>query len=121
DFISRFFVEKEGQPLSVAPFHPVMCDTLDRVYRGEIKRLIINIPPGYGKTELAVINFIAHGFAINPRSRFIHASYAEPLALDNSTKVKDILNLAGYQSHWPVKMRMETNAKGLWRTTAGGH
>lgn len=105
----------------MAPFHPVMCDTLDRVYRGEIKRLIINIPPGYGKTELAVINFIAHGFAINPRSRFIHASYAEPLALDNSTKVKDIINLDGYQAHWSVKMRLDQNAKGLWRTTAGGH
>lgn len=120
-FTRRFFVEKEGQPLSVAPFHPVMCETLDRVYRGEIKRLIINIPPGYGKTELAVINFIAHGFAINSRARFIHASYAEPLALDNSTKVKDIINLDGYQAHWPVTMRSDQNAKGLWRTTDGGH
>jgi predicted phage terminase large subunit-like protein len=120
-FTTRFFLEKEVQPFSVAPFHPVMCGTLDRVFAGEITRLIICIPPGYGKTEMAVINFIAHGFAINPRSRFIHASYAEPLALDNSTKVKDVLNLPGYQGHWPVQMRADTNAKGLWRTTAGGH
>lgn len=120
-FTQRFFVEKEGQPFSIAPFHPVICDTLDKVYAGKIKRLIINIPPGYGKTELAVINFIAHGFAINPRARFIHASYAEPLALDNSTKVKDIISLPGYQAHWPVKMRIDQNAKGLWRTTDGGH
>ncbi|WP_415722988.1 phage terminase large subunit [Pseudaminobacter sp. NGMCC 1.201702] len=120
-FTKKFFLEKEGQPFSVAPFHPVMCGTLDRVFTGEIKRLIINIPPGYGKTELAVINFIARGFAINPRSRFIHASYAEPLALDNSTKVKDVISLPGYQGHWPVTMRPDQNAKGLWRTTAGGH
>lgn len=120
-FVQRFFAEKEGTPLSVAPFHPVMCETLDKVYRGEIDRLIINIPPGYGKTELAVINFIAHGFAINPRSRFIHASYAQALALDNSSKAKDIINLEGFQSRWPVQMRQDTNAKGLWRTTAGGH
>ena len=121
NFTTKFFLEKEGQPFSVAPFHPVMCDTLDRVFSGEIKRLIINIPPGYGKTELSVINFIARGFAINPRSRFIHASYGEPLALDNSTKVKDVINLPGYQAHWPVTMRPDQNAKGLWRTTAGGH
>lgn len=120
-FTEKFFLEKEGRRLSVAPFHPVMCDTLDRVFRGEIKRLIINIPPGYGKTELAVINFIAHGFAINPRARFIHASYAQTLALDNSSKAKDIIRLEGYQAHWPVEMRADTNAKGLWRTTAGGH
>ena len=121
DFTRKFFLEKEGQPFTDAPFHPVICGTLDRVFAGEIKRLIINIPPGYGKTELAVINFIAHGFAINARSRFIHASYAEPLALDNSTKVKDIISLDGYQAHWPVKMRADQNAKGLWRTTDGGH
>lgn len=120
-FTRRFFLEKEGQALSVAPFHPVLCDTIDKVFAGEIPRLIINIPPGYGKTELAVINMIAHGFAINPRSRFIHASYAQALALDNSSKAKDIINLEGYQAHWPVHMRMDTNAKGLWRTTAGGH
>jgi phage uncharacterized protein (putative large terminase), C-terminal domain len=120
-FTKKFFREKEGQPFSIAPFHPVVCDTLDQVFTGHIKRLIINIPPGYGKTELAVVNFIARGFAINPRSRFIHASYAEPLALDNSTKVKDVISLPGYQAHWQVTMRPDQNAKGLWRTTAGGH
>jgi predicted phage terminase large subunit-like protein len=120
-FTQRFFLEKEGQPFATAPFHGVMCETLDRVLNGEIKRLIINIPPGYGKTELAVINFIAHGFAINPRSRFIHASYAQALALDNSSKVKDIISLDGYQAHWPITMRADTNAKGLWKTTQGGH
>jgi len=72
-------------------------------------------------TELAVINFIARGFALNPRSRFIHASYAQALALDNSSKAKDIINLEGFQAYWPVQMRIDTNAKGLWRTTAGGH
>ncbi|GHC79463.1 phage terminase large subunit [Limoniibacter endophyticus] len=114
-------MEKEGQAFSVAPFHGVICNTLDRVFSGEIKRLIINVPPGYGKTELAVINFIARGFAINPRSRFIHASYAQTLALDNSSKAKDVINLPGYQAHWPVSMRSDTDAKGLWRTTDGGH
>lgn len=120
-FTVKFFKEKEGQPFSVAEFHRLICNVLDQVFRGDIKRLIINIPPGYGKTELAVVNFIARGFAINPRARFIHASYAEPLALDNSTKVKDVISLPGYQTHWPVQMRPDQNAKGLWRTTAGGH
>jgi len=121
DFTRKFFREKEGQPFSVAPFHRVTCTALDQVFLGEIKRLIINIPPGYGKTELAVVNFIARGFAINPRARFIHASYAQALALDNSSKVKDVIGLDGYQAHWPVRMRLDTNAKGLWRTTDGGH
>ncbi|MDE0880875.1 MAG: hypothetical protein OSB00_19795, partial [Sphingomonas bacterium] len=63
DFTRKFFVEKEGQPFSVAAFHQVICDALDQVFNGRIRRLIINVPPGYGKTELAVVNFIARGFA----------------------------------------------------------
>ncbi len=120
-FTAKFFMEKEGQPFQFAAFHELICRTLDAVFRGEITRLIINMPPGYGKTELAVINFIARGFAINPMARFIHASYANTLALDNSSKAKDLINLDGYQAHWPIRMRTETNAKGLWRTTEGGH
>lgn len=120
-FTTTFFEEAQGQPFSIAPFHEVMCDTLDKVFSGEIKRLIINIPPGYGKTELAVVNFMARGLAINPGARFIHASYSQQLALDNSAKVRDLLNMEGYQSLWPVTLKADTAAKGLWRTTEGGH
>lgn len=120
-FTETFFEEAQGQRLSLAPFHPVMCDTLDAVFSGGIKRLIINMPPGYGKTELAVVNFIARGFAINPGSRFIHASYSQQLALDNSAKVRDLINLEGYQDLWKVALKADTAAKGLWRTTEGGH
>lgn len=119
-FMQHFFEEKEGSPFLVAPYHPVMCETLDRVYTGEIKRLIITIPPGYFKTETAVINFIAHGLALNPRARFIHASYADVLALDNSAKVKDLIALEGFQALWPITLRADTKAKGLWRTYEGG-
>lgn len=98
-----------------------MCNALDRVYSGEIRRLIVNVPPGYSKTELAVVNFMARGFAINPGARFIHASYAQALALDNSSKARDVIALEGYQRHWPVTLKADTAAKGLWRTTDGGH
>lgn len=119
-FTQEMFYAKEGMEFLVAQFHRVLCDTLDKVLEGEIKRLVINVPPGYGKTELAVINFIARGFALNPKSRFIHASYAEPLALDNSSKVKDTLSLEEFQKYWPIQLRKDTTAKGLWRTTEGG-
>lgn len=120
-FTERFFEEAQGQSFSVGPHHALMCETFDKVYRGEIRRLIVNVPPGYSKTELGVINFMAHGFAINPQARFIHASYAQTLALDNSAKARDVINLAGYQKLWPVTLKADTSAKGLWRTTQGGH
>ena len=121
EFTRHFFAAAQGQTFSVGPHHEVMCGTLDAVFRGEIKRLIINVPPGYSKTSLAVVNFIARGLAINPASRFIHASYAQSLALDNSSLVRELINLEAYQAHWPIALKADTNAKGLWRTMEGGH
>ncbi|WP_234908353.1 phage terminase large subunit [Rhizobium rhizogenes] len=120
-FVTKFFEEAQGQAFSIGPHHRLMCETFDKVYHGEIRRLIVNVPPGYSKTELGVINFMAHGFAINPAARFIHASYAQTLALDNSAKARDVINLDGYQQLWPVTLKADSSAKGLWRTTDGGH
>lgn len=119
-FVSKFFREKEAADLIVGPHHRVIADTLDRVLRGEIKRLIINIPPGYSKTEFAVVHFIAHGLALNPKARFIHASFNGPLALFNSNSVKDVMALEGYQAIWPIQVRDDVAAKELWRTVEGG-
>lgn len=120
-FTQYFFEVVQGSRFLVGPHHKVMCDALDRVYRGECMRLIICIPPGYSKTELAVINFIAHGFAINPGARFIHASYADTLALDNSSKAREIINLPEFQANWSLTLKADTSAKGLWRTDMEGH
>ena len=120
-FTQHFFEVVQGSPFLVGLHHTTICDTLDRVFRGEIMRLIINLPPGYSKTEVAVINFIAHGFAINPGARFIHASYAQELALDNSSKAREIINLPEFQAKWPLALKADTSAKGLWRTDKEGH
>lgn len=119
-FTQKFFEAKEGKPFLVGPHHVVMCNTLDRVFNGEISRLIICVPPGYSKTEVAVVNFIAHGLAINPKARFLHASYSDELALYNSTQVKDMIQLEEYQELWPITYKDDMKAKGLWRTSEGG-
>ena len=84
-FFTRYFFKKRyGNKFMVNSHHEKIAETLHKVVSGEIKRLIINMPPRYGKTEEAVINFIAYGLAINPASKFIHLSYSDDLVLDNS-------------------------------------
>lgn len=102
------------------PHHAVMGDTLDRVLRGEISRLLITLPPGYTKTEIAVVNFIAKGFQVNPAARFIHATFSDDLARENSDKAKTLIELPEYQQLCPVHIRSDSRAKDRWRTTAGG-
>lgn len=119
-FVRYFFKERDAIKFIVNPHHRVVIDTLLKVITGEITRLVINVPPGYTKTELAVIFFISYGFAINPSSRFMHLSYSDDLALLNSQFVKDIVQSEEYQELWPVGIREDTNAKKRWHTSYGG-
>lgn len=97
-----------------------MANVLDRVLSGEISRLLITVPPGYTKTELSVVNFIAKGFFENPASRFIHATFSDDLARENSDKIKGLINLEGYQGLCSVDIRQDSKAKDRWKTEQGG-
>ena len=87
---------------------------------GEIQNLVINIPPRYGKTELAVICWIAQRLACNPKAKFIHLSYSDDLALDNSAKAREIIGSDWYQELWPLQLKDDADSKKKWYTTEGG-
>ena len=59
-FFTRYiFKENHRRNFNIAPHFVKIANALQDVVDGKTKRLIINIPPRYGKTELAVKNFIA--------------------------------------------------------------
>ena len=109
-----------------APFHDnwhqqAICDALERVVIGETKRLIINVPPRSGKTEIAVKNFIAWSMGIYPDSEFIHASYSKRLAAANTYDIRAIMQHERYLELFPkVKLQEDSRAKDEFRTTVGG-
>lgn len=119
-FARYFFKQRMGSKMIVAPHHKVIQNTLDRVVSGEITRLIINVPPGYTKTELATINMIGRGLALNNRARFMHLSYSHNLALLNSSTARGMVKSAAYQSMWPMELRDDADSKAMWWTEYGG-
>lgn len=119
-FARYFFKQRQGSKMIVAPHHKVIQRTLDRVVDGEISRLIINVPPGYTKTELATINMIGRGLALNNRARFMHLSYSHNLALLNSSTARGIVKTQDYQSMWPMALRDDADSKAMWWTEHGG-
>lgn len=121
-FFTRYhFKGIYGRSFVVGEHHDIISKALDRVFRGECKRLIINVAPRYGKTELAVKNFIAKGLGVNPKAKFIHLSYSDSLALDNSEGVKDIIKSDRYKELYPeVQIKKGTDSKQKWYTTEGG-
>lgn len=118
NFTRYFFKHNQNRKFVVGNHHIKIAEALNRVLRGETKRLMLNIGPRYGKTELAVKNIIAMGFGLNPRAKFIHLSYSDALALDNSDGVRDIMDLQEYQQLFNVKVANRSKKK--WYTTEGG-
>lgn len=119
NFTRYFFKKRFKRKFVVGQHHVTICDVLDRVLKGELTRVIINIAPRYGKTELVSKNFIAMGFALNPRAKFIHLSYSDDLARDNSRDVQEIMRTEEYQKLFPGTMPTTTGTK-KWNTQAGG-
>ncbi len=119
EFSRLMFLRRRGYKWQRARHHPLICDALMRVFRGECKRLVINVPPRYSKTELAVVNFIAWSLGKVPDAEFIHASYSGTLAANNSAAVKALVEHEGFREIFPG-CDLATDARAHWTTTAGG-
>ena len=119
NFTRYFFKQKFKRKFVVGKHHIAIAKALDRVLSGECTRLIINIAPRYGKTELAVKNFIAMGLAINPKAKFIHLSYSDDLARDNSRGIQEIVREESYRRLFPGTKPTSVNTR-KWFTTEGG-
>lgn len=121
NYTKYFFKARFGRKFVVNDHHVKICQALDDVIDGKIKKLIINIAPRYSKTELVVKSFISYGLAINPASKFLHLSYSDDLANDNSEEVRDIVKSEEYKQIFPyVGIKKTSDAKKKWYTTNGG-
>lgn len=121
-FFARYmFRERRGYKWLHNWHHRLICDALMRVYRGETTRLIINIPPRYSKTELAVVNFMAWCLGHAPDSEFIYTSYSGRLASNYSYETRGLIQHPAYARVFPdLALMQNSSAKDEWRTSAGG-
>ncbi|MFA6700893.1 MAG: hypothetical protein WCS28_12095, partial [Thiomicrospira sp.] len=99
--------------------HVKVANALEDVILGKTKRLIINIPPRYTKTELAVVNLIPFCLQLAPDSEFIHTSYSSTLAVNNISNAKHIVKSDAYRQQFPW-VSLTKDKETDWRTTNGG-
>lgn len=115
------FSARKGAGMRENSHQVAICNALERVVLGETKRLIINVPPRSGKTELAVINFMAWATGISPSSEWIHASYSKRLATNNAYQVRELIRHEAYRKIFSgVEIKEDSSAKDEFRTVQGG-
>lgn len=95
---------------------------LEAFYYGEIPKLIINIPPRHCKSILACVAFFCWGWAKNPASRWLFASYDLPNVIRDSLKCRDVIVSQWYQELWGdrVVLKKDQRAKRRMLNTAMG-
>ena len=84
-----------------APHHRLICRKLEAVERGEIKRLMIFVPPRHGKSLLASTYFPAWYLGRNPDKYVITATYGQDLADDFGRQVKNQIADPCFQEIFP--------------------
>ena len=113
----------DGWPIEAVAEH------LQAVVDGEIKRLLINIPPRCGKSSICSVAFPAWTWAQRDKSptsgpgvAFLHASYAQQLTLRDSRKCRQLIESPWYQSMWGerVSLSEDQSTKSRFLNTAGG-
>ena len=120
EYVAWYFQVMHGDKFIFSWHHDVIIEHLVDIYEGRRRNLIINIAPRYSKTEIVVKAFISWCFAVAPKCKFIHLSYSDDLALDNSSQIKEIVTSQEYQDIWPIELKTDSKSKKKWYTTDGG-
>ena len=97
-----------------------ISNLVKKIINGEVNRAIINIPPRYGKTETLVKGLMSYGLALNKTSKFIHLSYSDDLALDNSSQTKEYIQSDAFQRFWSMTLKRDAQGKKKWFNEFGG-
>jgi len=123
----RAFVEwawpilEPGTPFSPNWHIDLICEYLEAVTAGEIRHLVINIPPRYMKSLLVSVLWPCWEWSRQPSMRYIFSSYAEGLASHHSLSRRRLIRSRPYQRFAPeVRLTRDQAEKLEFHNTMGG-
>jgi predicted phage terminase large subunit-like protein len=97
---SAWHVPEPANPF-VSGWHlDCIADHLEAVTRGDIRNLLINIPPRHSKSLQVAVFWPCWEWTTNPERRWLFTSYAEKLAIRDSVKCRRLIASPWYQERW---------------------
>ena len=115
------FVKSMWPEFIAGRHHYIIAEKLEQIARGEIKRLIINMPPRHTKSEFASYLFPAWMIGRKPEMKIIQATHTTELAVNFGRKVKNLLETEEYQEIFEdCELSADSKASGRWDTKSGG-
>lgn len=118
-FMRIFFQLLQGQKFKKNWHHTYECSLAEDVYRGKIRRGIINVAPGSTKTEIWSIHWpawcIIQCVKEKRSTRWLPLSYSDDLVTENATRLKEIISSEPFQAMWPMMESRDTKSKSNWK------
>ena len=78
--------------------HRIIADKLTRVAKGELKRLIVNMPPRHTKSEFASIYFPSWVMGLNPDMKIMQTTHTADLSINFGRKVRNLMDSDEYSN-----------------------
>ena len=118
DFLS--FVKHVWPDFIEGSHHKRIADKFNKLASGEIKRLIINMPPRHTKSEFGSYLLPAWMVGKNPKLKIIQSTNTTELSVRFGRKAKALIDSPEYQKVFKTKLREDSQAAGKWETAQGG-
>lgn len=118
-FIEKAFLEINGKQLSNLYIMFIVYH-LELFLKGEIKKLLVNIPGRHLKTFLCSICFPAFALGINPARKFIIVAYTEELAEDIVSQIREIMESEWYRSVFKTRISEGHSRNNDFKVKGGG-
>ena len=101
--------------------HKIMAEAFERVASGDLKRLIVNMPPRHTKSEFASYLLPSWFLGTFPETKVIQTAHTAELSVGFARQVRNLVHGEDYKSLLPkTSRRADSKAAGRWSTSKGG-
>lgn len=115
------FIKKVWPAFIEGRHHKIMAESFERVVNGDLKRLIINMPPRHTKSEFASYLLPAWFLGQYPEKKIIQTAHTAELSVGFGRKVRNLVDSDDYKEIFPeLGLRADSKAAGRWSTSKGG-
>jgi len=115
------FIKKVWPAFIEGRHHKIMAEAFERVANGDLKRLIINMPPRHTKSEFASYLLPAWFLGQYPEKKIIQTAHTAELSVGFGRKVRNLVDSEDYKEIFPeLGLRADSKAAGRWSTSKGG-
>ena len=115
------FVKHVYAGYKVGPHHLKLAQIFEDIANGKKKRVIVNIAPRHGKSEL--ISYLAPAWFLGkyPQKKIIMASHTADLAVNFGRRVRNLVGSEAYRDIFPqIELQADSKSASRWGTNFNG-